>query len=725
MKTFLRLVLVSLSVWMCIPIDADAQKQAYVPAYIRDTNTVEGRQFSWDKTAQSTNFLLIWGDGVGPSPQTFTDPNLRFDPKQILDTMEYIFRRCDELGMIHDEPGTQASKYKYVIVMYNTYGPGGPEGWANGWAVDDTIGAFWVHPNATRDGGVIAHEFTHSLQAMYHIDDQNSQRGAKAIYDNDGLFYETHANYVRNVLYPMAVSSDIDAHHYLMLEPDWKFNYEGYHFLFHIHSTLGLPMVSRLWTEWKPLEYPLQTLRRLNDMTQTSFNDYMFDYARNAVCWNYPTNSWGSYLRNSRRDRLNADWGRIFAQRTYDVLRAIDTNQRRYYSDPYNAPQDYGYNVVPLYVDDSSKPVEVTFIGHAEVNDHAGWRYGFVTERADGTEARREHVQSSVRTSISINLKPDETRVYLVVLGAPVDSMHANPALNNTWNGNPKRYHYPYEVRLKNAVPEGYQNPDLVRPQLRRSPGKRHANGGGWVDDRSTVDASVYVGPRAIVAGASMITGNARIDGYAYVQDATISGNARVTDNAFVLGGTLTDSAVVRDQCFAQNNRITGGAVLGGCSQVFNYKLGGSVRVFGDLVVYNETGECNTGEYHVLTQYYRNELLPCDMRDSTHPENVSVNRPMIFEIVSVHDVATTSIPATVAPHPVVNGMMRIDWSGIADVVDQVRISDAAGRVRVTQTIDGSNTRASIDVSECSTGVYTVQLLRMGAVVSTQMFITQR
>jgi len=98
---------------------------------------------------------------------------------------------------------------------------------------------------------------------------------------------------------------------------------------------------------------------------------------------------------------------------------------------------------------------------------------------------------------------------------------------------------------------------------------------------------------------------------------------------------------------------------------------------------------------------------------------------MIFEIVSVNDVATTSIPATVAPHPVVNGMMMIDWSGVADVVDQVRISDAAGRVRVTQTIDRSNTRASIDVSECSAGVYTVQLLRTGAVVSTQMFITQR
>ncbi len=685
------------------------QKRAYIPAYIRDTTTVEGRQFTWSKTAQSKNFLMIWGDTVGTDPSKFPNPDLRFDPKQVLDTMEYVYDRCMEMGMINTSPASKANLYKYVIVMYNTYGKGGPEGWANGWAVDDSIGAFWVHPGATRDGGVIAHEFTHSLQAMFHIDNQNPQRGNKAIYDNDGLFYETHANFVRNAIYPQAVSSDIDAHHYLMLEPDWKFNYEGYHFLFHIHSTKGLDMVSRLWTEWKPLEYPLQTLRRLTKMTQSEFNDYMFDYARNAVTWNYPMKSWGSYLRNSRRDRLNADWGRIFAQRTYDVLRAIDTNQRRYYSDPYNAPQDYGYNVVPLYVDDRAKPVVVQFIGHTEVNDHAGWRYGFVTERADGTENRRGTLHADPRKTIDITMTQDDAKLYLVVLGAPTDSMHANPAVNNTWNGNPKRYHYPYEVRLTNAVPEGYQDPELVRPQLRKAPGKRHSNGGGWIDDRSKVDASVYVGPRAIVAGASTITGNARIDGHAYVQDATISGNARVTDNAFVLGGTLTDSAVIKDQCFAQNNRIGGKALLGGCSQVFNYKLGGTVRIFGDLVVYNETGECNTGEYHVLTQYYRNELLPCDNRDSTHPENVSVNRPLVFETVSVNeqDLPHTG-NITVAPQPAVDGTVTVQLGAELTDVKYISLVDVQGSTVLLVPVQTSSAaQFTIDVSGLARGRYAV------------------
>lgn len=688
-----------------------AQKRAYVPAYIRDTNTVEGKQFSWDRTAQSTNFFLIWGSTVGSNPGTYENPDLRFDPRQVLDTMEYIYRRCSELGMINTAPTSLANVYKYVIVMYNTYGAGGPEGWANGWAVDDSIGAFWVHPGATRDGGVMAHEFTHSLQAMYHIDAQNPNRGSKAIYDNDGLFYETHANYVRNVIYPQAVTSDIDAHHFLMLEPDWKFNYEGYHFLFHIHQTLGLEMVSRLWTEWRPYEYPLQTLRRLTSMSQDTFNNYMFDYACRAVTWDY--DPWGPYLRASRTERLRADWGRIWAQRTFDVVRALDTSIGRYYSDPYNAPQDYGYNLVPLYVTDRSKPVTVDCIGHTEVNDHAGWRFGLVAVGNDGVTQRRSPVLRDARGTLSLTLQPNESMVYLVVLGAPVDSMHANPELNNTWNGNPKRYHYPWEMRLQNAHPEGYQHPELVRPQLRTMPGKRHANGGGWVDDRAVVDASVYVGPRTIVAGSSRITGNARIEGYAYVQDATISGNVVVTDNAFVLGGTATDSVVIMDQCLAVNNTLTGRARLAGCSQVLNYTLGGSVRINGDLVVYNEEGECASGEYHVLTQYYRNDMLPCDDRDSTHPQNVSVNRPIVFETVGVAGMAPAT--SSVIPHPVVDNECRIELSATEQaLIHRAAIVDQTGAcVFRISTADTQTATMRVDVSKLATGAYTVNTYDSG------------
>lgn len=696
---------------LCLFVASPAQKRAYVPAYIRDTSTVEGRQFSWDKTAQSANFFMIWGDSVGTDPSKFTAEDLRFDPKQVLDTMEYIYARCNEMGMINRSPDSKANLYKYVIVMYNTYRGNGPTGWANGWAVDDSIGAFWVHPSATRDGGVIAHEFTHSLQAMFHIDNQNSARGSKAIYENDGLFYETHANFVRNVIYPQAVTSDIDAHHYLMLEPDWKFNYEGYHFLLYVHSTLGLDMVSRLWTEWRPLEYPLQTLRRLNGMTQADFNDYMFDYARRAASWNYPENDWGRYLRESRRLRMNADWGRIWAQRTFDVLRAIDTSARRFYSAPYNAPQDYGYNIVPLYPDDPTKPVVVDFVGHTEVNDHAGWRYGFVTEKADGTPGRVGQMYRDDRRRIELTLNPDEQGLFLVVLGAPTDSMHADPEVHNTWNGNPKRFHYPYEIRLINAMPEGHQRPDLVRPQLRTAPGKRHINGGGWVDDRALVEASVYVGPRAMVLGTSKITGTARIDGCAFVENATISGAAQVLDNAVVRAGTMRDSAIVRDQCIAENNTLGGRALLGGCSIVQNYKLAGDIKIDGDLVVYNDQGECNTGEYHVLTQYYRNELLPCGQRDALHPENISVNRPIRFDLVSVEHDPMVASEISLHPHPVTGDAVEIRIPAGGDGSSRVEFVDLFGRKVLAYDAFGPAAAAlQIDVTNLPPGWYTMRLM---------------
>lgn len=703
---------------------ASAQKSAYVPAYIRDTNTVEGKQFAWERTAQSANFFMIWGAGVGNDPSIYENPDLRFDPARVLDTMEYVYRRCKDMGMINQDSASLANVYKYVIVMYNTYGPGGPEGWANGWAVDDSIGAFWVHPGATRDGGVIAHEFTHSLQAMYHIDGQNPNRGPKAIYDNDGLFYETHANYVRNVIYPQAVTTDIDAHHYLMLEPDWKFNYEGYHFLLHIHQTLGLDMVSRMWTEWLPLEYPLMTLKRLAGMTQGVFNDYMYDYACRAVSWDY--DPWGPYLRASRTERMRADWGRIWAQRTFDVVRAIDTTIGRYYSDPYNAPQDYGYNVVPLYVTDRSKPVELDFIGHTEVNDHAGWRYGLVAVGKDGAAQRRGSMYSDPRRTLAMSLEPQDSMLYLVVLGAPVDTMHANPELHNTWNGNPKRYHYPWEMRLRNARPEGYQDPELVRPQLRTSPGKRHPNGGGWVDDRSVVDASVYVGPRAIVAGASRITGNTRIDGYAYVQDAEISGSVVVTDNAFMLGGVATDSVRIIDQCLAVNDSLRGGAILGGCSQVLNYTLGGDVKVDGDLVVYNEDGACFSGEYHVLTQYYRNELLPCDGRDSTHPENVSVNRPIVFETVSV---AQDHAPITdIMPNPVTDDQCTVLLGDVERVLaHRAVLIDVTGTTYpMPSWTMSASVSISMNVQHIPTGTYTLCTLDSnGNILARRPFVRLR
>ncbi len=74
-------------------------------------------------------------------------------------------------------------------VMYNTWEKAGSQGWANGGTADGIIGAFWCHPNAVRDGGTTAHEFTHSLQSMVTVDKQNKFTSG-SVFSIDGIFYQ-------------------------------------------------------------------------------------------------------------------------------------------------------------------------------------------------------------------------------------------------------------------------------------------------------------------------------------------------------------------------------------------------------------------------------------------------------------------------------------------------------------------------------------------------------
>ena len=116
-----------------------AQKTVYIPnAFSTDPAL---RTWSADKSYQSANFVLFWGNVVGTNPATYSDANLRFNPQS------------------------------------DTWGIAGePSGWAFGGTYDGVIGAMWVHPGATRDGGVTSHELAHSLQGVIGIQ-ENPTRG--------------------------------------------------------------------------------------------------------------------------------------------------------------------------------------------------------------------------------------------------------------------------------------------------------------------------------------------------------------------------------------------------------------------------------------------------------------------------------------------------------------------------------------------------------------------
>lgn len=692
-----------------------AQKTVYIPNYLKDVNNVDGKQFSWDKTFQTDNFILIWGETVGTDPKSYSDKSLQFDPLAVLDTMEYIYAAFKNNAFLDDSPGTNLSKYKIVVVMYNTWGANGAQGWANGGDVDGVIGAFWVHPDGIRDGGVAAHEFTHSLQSQNNID-YRAKHGLGGAWQNAGIFWETHANYMRNLLYPKAVGAwGMDQYH-LETWGDWKNTYENYELLMAIHLSEGSAMIAKIWQEAYEDEYPLQAYKRIAKYDQDRFNDSLYIYARRIATFDY--SFWGKYFREGRANDLLHNW--LSLQRTYNILKKIPGSANRFEIPIEQAPEEYAYNLIPLIVDSDSCAVIVKFKGHADANAHAGWRYGFVAENADGELSRYSETYKDDEKEINFKLESNEIKLYLVVMGAPKTDITTNTS-NDTWHGYPKHFRFPYEISITGAVPEGSQDPVLFRSYFRKN-GHKHVNGGGWIVNSSNVSDSVFVGPNAMVLGNSIVTGHVVIDNTSVVVNSTIKDQANILDNAFVIGSKISGNAIVSGHAYAENVTMSESAKVWMRANVLNYTLKGNAEVGGDVVVYNQNGVCDNGVQYVMTNYYDDKLLDCDGKTANDPINKDVNNTYVHftdeemkmkcNCENLPDCKTTSTDVFLANEiglPSPNPTHGIVIVPIGDKLDgkqlNIRILDVYGRLLKQQIKVVGSDRININMEELQSGIY--------------------
>lgn len=595
----------------CLCCCAYAQKTVYTPRAFSTDAALS--TWSADRSYQSANFVLFWGNVVGTNPATYSDANLRFNPQSVCDTLEKIYTKyISDIGFCSDAATKNLGKYKLIIVMNDTWGIAGePSGWAFGGSYDGVIGAMWVHPNATRDGGVISHELAHSLQGMNSI--QENTTGGGFNWDPAGFFWEGHANFMRTQMYPRFASDDL---------PRWmatsmfhwsstRHHYDNFKLLWHMQQLDGITMVNRLWKESIRNEHPLMTYMRLKAYNQAQLNDFVYDYAKREVTGDYPVNNFGAIMR-AERNRLKNNEPH-YMWRFHTILTQLNATTGRYIVPDAFAPQDYGYNIIPLYTTCTTRVVHVKFKGHTEVNNTAGWRYGFVAVKADGTTVRYSPVYAANESEISFQLSADETQLYLVVIGAP--TTHTSYVWEAGW---PKIKRYPYELRIENAVPEGYQS--TFRSQYKVN-GRVHPNGGGWVANSSTVASTVYVGPKAIVRGNSNISGNVRIDGTAWVESATVRDNVVIDGNANVWQGTYSGSAHITDNAVLNQCNVSGTVLAKGNVLEWNVTFGNAVVVGGDA----EIGNCSTNGYYLQFPHGNNGRAECDGKGATDASNVDVN----------------------------------------------------------------------------------------------------
>ncbi|UYQ95953.1 DUF6055 domain-containing protein [Chitinophaga horti] len=616
---------------------------------------------------ESTNFVIFWGAKVGANPATYADANLRFDPAAIAANLEASYNYFVNTVGFHDGSG-KLGLYKMIIVMNDTYnGAGGPTGWAFGGAYDEMIGAMWIHPNATRDPYVIAHELAHAFQSQNRIDFKPTGGGFNN-YEPAGFFWEAHANYMRCLQYPTFASDDLPrwlmTRHFHLAST--RHHYSTFKWLMNIQQNFGgVNTVNRLWRESNANETAMETWRRISGWTQAQLCTNMYDYAKREVNFDYPAQGFGADIRAQINIYKTSAAENHWLWREHTILTQISATTNRYIVPKYMAPQDYGMNIIPLHPNCSSNTVHVKFKGHTEVNGQAGWRWGFVEVLSNGTTSVYGATQSSSDGEATYTLTNASSKLYLVVMGAPT-AKH-----DYVWEpGHPRIHRYPYELRIENAMPEGYQ-PNFRADLKALYPGSAHPNGGGWVASTATVAASVYVGPKAVVVGTSNLTGSVTVNGTARLQNVTAGNSVSFTGNCNVYGGNYSGTAQVTDAAVLFNSTVSGNAIIKENGWGYGVTYGGSnVIVGGDA----EIGSCSTGGTYLQTPHGNNGRNNCDGLGATHSSNIDINSS--YSNFSDAQMAWTAIgcgggpvPGNIAPLATATTSYVSPWETIAALND--------------------------------------------------------
>jgi hypothetical protein len=378
----------------------------------------------------------------------------------------------------------------------------------------------------------------------------------------------------------------------------------------------GINTVNRLWRESIANETAMETWRRISGWTQAQLCDNMYDYAKREVNYDYPAQGFGADMRDQINIYKTTASENHWLWRQYTVLNQISATTNRYIVPKHMAPQDYGMNIIPLYPTCSSNTVHIKFKGHTEVNAQAGWRWGFVEVLSNGTTSVYGTTQTTSDGEASYTLSSASSKLYLVVMGAPT-AKH-----DYVWEpGWPKIHRYPYELRIENAQPEGYQTNFRADVKALYA-GHTHTNGGGWVANSATVASTVYVGPKAIVAGSSNLSGTVRVEGTARLESVTASGTVIFSGDCNVYGGTFANTAQITDGAVLVNSNVSGNTICRDNAWGYGVTYSGTGVVLGGDV---ETGNCSTAGYYLQTPHTNNGRAACDGKGSGDASNTDIN----------------------------------------------------------------------------------------------------
>ena len=363
-------------------------------------------EFCFQRSKSTDNFVLFWAKEYGDDPMTNSITNRRFDVDAILKESDRFYNYyVNSMKWLKDTNTSYGTKYKFLFFVF-----GGNSGTATGGAIDGKIGAFWTPAIRINRGpyGVVAHELGHSFQAMDRADGAASFSG--------GSIHEMTSQWMLWQVYPEWMTFE---NYHLN---DWM---KGTHFAF-LHETNqyhsaqvleywsekhGVEFIGKMWREVQRGEDPVMTYKRLTSITQDQFNNEIFDAARKFVTWDMP-----------RIEKVAAQYAN---QHITSITKAPEEGWYQIISN--KCPQNYGYNAIKLKVPPAETRVSLDFKGivgadgyHSVHPEWAGWRYGFLASKEDGSRVYSDTFSKSPGTA-EFTVPANTKFLWLVVTGAPTE----------------------------------------------------------------------------------------------------------------------------------------------------------------------------------------------------------------------------------------------------------------------------------------------------------------
>lgn len=419
-----------------------AGKKVYIPKVIwniptnNDYNN-DASLYSNMRRAETDNFVAFWAKDFGATPATNTDPNKRFDIANILTECERFFQYYTDTLKFVQRGRSVSDTLKALIYVTNS-----TDGTAYGGGAENKVGILWVTPPRinTQPFGAVAHELGHVFQYYVHSDGSwgytNSPQGS-----NGQTIFEMTSQYMLWQVYPTWMT--FENYH---LQDFMKYtNYAFLHEINQYHSPYvleywsnkrGKDFVAKLWKGAQRGEDPVATYKRITQTDQKTFNDELFDASRRFVTWDMPRiEAVARQYANKHTSKLNVaanGWYRISA----DVC-----------------PQNYGYNAIRLDVPAAGTNIRLQFRGIAGQSgyraikvDKAGWRYGFLAVKTDGSRVYGE-TNSSATGDITFTVPTNTAFLWLVVSGAPTEHWEH---LNDNNDSNDEQW--PYEIKVEGTT---------------------------------------------------------------------------------------------------------------------------------------------------------------------------------------------------------------------------------------------------------------------------------